>query len=123
MISLKLSNIHDPLTFDIGDDWIIQVQCTNSDGSNMDLTGAAVNWKLSTLATPTVPATVIKNYNVGSGISIVSPPTLGKAIIWLPKTESAVIVAADYADKCTVTTAGGLVSTQSKGRITAVSWP
>jgi hypothetical protein len=51
-IKLRPSNVHDPIELEICDDWIISVQCTNSNGTPMDLTGAtAIVWKLRSVTT------------------------------------------------------------------------
>ncbi|SRR6266550_3865652 len=116
-IILKISNVHDPISLEIGDDWIILVQCTNSDGSPMDLTGAGIEWKL---VDPTT-GTVLYTLTVGSGISVVTPNTLGQCVVWLTKVQSGTLVAKEYNDQVRVTTAAGLRSTQSRGRITAIA--
>ena len=113
------SNLHAPIAFEVGDDWLILVSCSNADGTPMDLTSAALEWKLADIATGKI---IVATLTVGSGITI-QAPVMGVAstcLIWLTHTATAAIAPGFYRDQLRVT-AGALVSTQMKGRIEAVS--
>ena len=115
-IKLHPDNVHDPLQLEIGDDWIISVQCTNSNGSPMDLTGVqAVEWKLVD------PTTGVATYVLTAGHGILQPLTLGQCVVWLTKLQSATLAAKSYFDQFRVTTSLGVQSTQSRGRIDAIA--
>src|SRR5690348_5271084 len=102
VIKLQQSNIHDPLTFDVGDDWVIKIFCTNSDGTPMDLTGApSVVWKLESASTRSIMFTLV----LGNGISMLQPFTLGICVVWLKAAQTATLAPGPYFDKCVVTMA------------------
>ena len=112
------SNLHDTIAFEVGDDWLIAVSCTNADGTPMDLTGAALEWKLADVDTGHIFATL----TVGSGITIEAAVSgiANTCLIWLTHAVTATIAPGFYRDQLRVTTAQNLISTQMKGRIQAL---
>ena len=120
MIDLEPGNVHDPIAFDIGDDWFIEIDCTDASGAPLDLTGASLEWTLFNAADPVDAATPLQTLTLGQGVTLDgTPPT--KAIVWLHHTETTQLIPGFYRDRFRVTTVAGVVSTQSVGRIEAVA--
>lgn len=119
MLIRPVSNVHELFNLIAGDDWIFEVSCSNSDGTPIDLTAAAIEYKLATAA-----GGVVRTLTIGNGITVVPPeapatyPT--KCIVLLPHADSALIAPGAYRDQLRVTV-GGLVSTQSKGDLTVTA--
>jgi hypothetical protein len=118
MIDLKPSNVHDPIALTIGDDFVIVISCTNSNGTPLDMsTVSDITWKLVDPTTYTILFTL----TIGTGITIAHPVEAGQCVVWLTKDQSATLAPDHYyQDQCRVT-AAGILSTQSVGRIDTVA--
>ena len=115
-MSVQPTNVHDPLRYRCGDDWFLEVSCANADGTPMDLTGAAIEWRLVTDDSNVVAALTLGN---GSSVEPGAPPST--LMIRVTAAQSALIAPGCYRDRTRVTTADGVVSTLSTGRVTALA--
>jgi hypothetical protein len=119
MIPLTPSNIHDPLSFDLGDDWVIEVNCTDASGNPLDLTGAQIEWKLTRSSDKTVAALLTRDHGIVVASDTNASPTA--CTVLLPAADTALLIAGYYQDRLRVTTFDGIVTTQSFGRIDALN--
>ena len=90
---------HDPYDFFCGDGWYISGYLFDDAGSPLDLTGAAVTWKLDDLSTP--PANKI-TLGIGSGITVLD--TVNGIILVEPSAaQTAALTPGMYRDSLRVT--------------------
>jgi hypothetical protein len=106
-----IAALHPLWAFFAGDDFPIQGTCTDAGGNVIDLTGASAEWKLCT-----IDDTVVLDFTIGSGITVVSPST-GKLIIAIAAAQSVGIAPGRYRDQLRITTGAGQHSTQWIGFI------
>jgi hypothetical protein len=107
--------LHDALQFFRGDTWEIEFQCNDSAGVPLDLTGASIEWKLDTMGRVNV-----QTRTTADRITIADPARAGICVLSLRKDDTTTILAGYYQDQLRVTTAAGLVSVQSTGRIESI---
>lgn len=108
---------HVPWQFYIGDDWPIAIECHDSNGDQIDLTGAtAIIWKLGD-ATRTTNVIAL---SLADGVSV-DPNDNHIANIIVPRTDTANLTAGYYFDELIIHTADDLVEHQVTGRIEAVA--
>lgn len=112
-----MTAIHDPLSFYCGDTWEIAGTLTDASGAPLDLTGAALQWKLDD-PTGAINALTLA---LGSGITITGLATAGTVLIEPTAVQTAALAAGVYRDQVRVTLADGTVTTQWVGSITALA--
>jgi hypothetical protein len=111
-----MSNTHTQLSLIAGDEWLIQVNCHQPDGTtSLDLTGATAVWELIDENT----GLVVSSASLGSGITV-ADPTNGIALVSLTSAATLAIASGFYRDRFTVTN-GALVSRQAEGPIAVFS--
>lgn len=96
-----------------GDTWIIDAALHDTAGAALDLTGAAVDWRLR--AGTAVKAAL----NLEDGITI-TDAAKGLCRITLPAARSVTLAEGNYRDETQVTLADGTVCTQAVGAIVVV---
>jgi hypothetical protein len=111
--------IHAPQQFYVGDTWEITALCTDGDGNPLDLSAAAITWKLKSVADNSIKLTL----TVGSGIALIENTSgdlvLGQCIITVTPAQSAPLAPGYYRDELTAVV-GNKTLTQFKGRIEAI---
>lgn len=104
---------HEPIKFYAGDTWEISGQLTDANGGKLDLTGATIAWKLDDFD----GVKNILTLGVGSGITIVDPPSDGNILIATTPDSTKDLSSAVYRDELRVTLSDGTVTTQWAGAI------
>lgn len=113
-----MTTIHDPLDYICGDTWELTGPLQDADCDSLDLTGAAVAWRLDSIDAGT-------NYialALGSGIVITDMPS-ATILVTVPASSTAALAAGNYRDSLRVTLADGTVFTEWSGIIRAAANP
>ena len=95
------------LSFDLGEDWIVNITCNLADGLTiLDLTSASIEMIVGTFSTPLITA-----------VGTISAPTTGKAIFHITPAQqtSAAISAGPYQYTIRATLSDGTLSDQAYG--------
>jgi hypothetical protein len=112
--------IHPPQQFYLGDTWEISALCTDGDGNLLDLSAAAITWKLQDVADNAIKLTL----TIGAGIALVENTSgdlvLGQCQIEVTPEQSGPLAPGYYRDELTVVV-GNRTLTQFKGRIEAIA--
>lgn len=110
---------HPPLEFYAGDTWEISASCSDGDGNLIDLSTAAITWRLN----KTSGANVLQ-LGVGTGIVLIENTSgdliVGQCLITVTATQSGALPIDFYQDELTVMV-GAKVLTQFTGRIRALA--
>jgi hypothetical protein len=121
MIPLQTSNVHSPLSFDIGDTWLIEFECHDVIGVPLNLSGATIEWRLR----DGDGNIILLLTDQTTGITVMPPPDLNtpsfQCVVTLTPAQTSIIPAGHYVDRLRITTAQGIVTTQSVGRIDAIA--
>jgi len=107
---------HQILGLVAGDDWELAVEMLDEDGAPFDLSTASVMWCL----TDRTYQRVIDTADVG--ISVLDPPTDGKALIQIPAAKTSPLHADIYFDILRIVT-GGVTSTLLYGQVNVMADP
>lgn len=109
-----MKTIHSQLNFYCGDSWVITGVLDDDDDHPLDLTGASIDWKLSSYD----GLTDVISLSLGSGITVVDGPT-ATVKIEAPPEQTITILPDTYIDSITVTLANNQVFTEWVGVIIA----
>jgi hypothetical protein len=101
-----MTALHGPATFYRGNTWEILGELRDADGDPLDLTSAAVEWKVEDSSGAT-----ILDLSIGSGIQV-TDILGGKIVITVTPTQSTAINAGTYKDELRVTDQTGAIGTQ-----------
>lgn len=99
------------LSFHLGETWGVDVQCFDQAGVAIDLTGAAVTWRVASKTAK------IMDRTVGDGI-VVTTPASGLCKIDVTPAMQTSVVAGEYRHELWVVLASGAVSVQVHGQLT-----
>jgi len=104
------------MEFHLGEHWNISYEVNDGSNDDIDISGATLEWKLSTLA-----GVAVLTAGVGTGITIVDGAT-GSCLVSITPTAqtNASVAAGRYKYQFKVTTGGGTVTIQARGHLNVV---
>lgn len=111
---------HEQFVFYSGDHWKLELSLHDDQGAALDLTGAQVEWTLYDAATGEVVITLTV---VPGEISILDPPTDGKAQVIVAPARTSTLAPGAYYDVTRAMLPSGFVSTQAVGTIMVAEVP
>lgn len=102
------------LEFHLGENWIIQYECNDGNGNDINLTGATLEWALATLNS--VP---VMTRAIGDGITLTKPLEGDCTLSVTPihQTAAGVTASTSYRYELRLITSAGTISVQAKGVI------
>jgi hypothetical protein len=103
------TNVHEPLTFTVGDDAWISINCTDAADHALDLTTSSVEWQLKD-----ADGTIAVQLTKAEGDIAVDA---GVCAIWLHAATTALLAAGFYQDRLRITSEEGFITTLSSGPI------
>lgn len=106
-----MTTLHTPATFYPSDTWEIEGKLHDADGAPLNLTGAALRWKLELNKTGAVAVVAMQD----NGITVLDAAG-GEILIAIPPDQNKNIAPGIYVDQLQVEV-GGVVSTQWSGTI------
>lgn len=102
------------LEFYYGENWIIQYECNDGNGNNINLTGSFLEWGMATLNGSPIMTRII-----GDGLTLTNALE-GKVTLSVTpfhQTDAGITESTSYRYEFRVTTAAGTVAVQAKGMI------
>lgn len=105
-------SVQTDLEFHKGENWIIQYECNDGNGNDINLTGAILEWTMATLDRAT-----IMSRSIGDGLTLTNPLEGGVTLSVTPTHQSAAGITdgTTYRYEFRLTTAAGTISVQGKG--------
>jgi hypothetical protein len=102
------------LEFHYGENWIIQYECNDGNGNDINLTGAALEWGMATLNGSPVMTRII-----GDGLTLTNALEGEVTLSVTPfhQSDAGITESTSYRYEFRVTTAAGTVAVQAKGMI------
>jgi hypothetical protein len=102
------------LEFHLGENWIVQYECNDGAGNDINLTGATLEWALATL-----DSAPVMTRTIGDGITLTAPLEGSCTLSVTPTHQSTAGVAASttYRYELRLITAAGTISVQGKGAL------
>lgn len=107
-------SVQTDLEFHLGENWIVQYECNDGNGNDINLTGASLEWALATLnGSPVMTRTI------GDGITLTVPLEGSCTLSVTPIHQSAAGVtdSTTYRYELRLTTAAGTIAVQGKGML------
>lgn len=106
--------VQQDLEFHLGENWIVQYECNDGNGNDINLTGASLEWALATLN-----SSLVMTRSVGDGIVLTNALEGDCTLSVTPSHQSTAGVTSGttYRWEFRIITASGTVSVQAKGNL------
>lgn len=107
-------SVQTDLEFHSGENWIVQYECNDGSGNDINLTGAELEWALATL-----DSTVVMTCTIGDGITLTAPLEGSCTLSVTPahQTTAGITAGTTYRWELRLTTASGTISVQGEGKL------
>ena len=107
-------SVQQDLEFYLGENWIVDFEVNDGNDANIDITGATLQWRLSTL-----PGTTVMTRTVGDGLTITAGTTglCTLSVTALHQNTGGVLSRTNYQWEFRVTTTLGTISVQAGGAL------
>ena len=107
-------SVQTDLEFHLGENWIVQYECNDGAGNNINLTGGSLEWALAAL-----DSTPVMTRTIGDGITLTAPLEGSCTLSVTPthQTEATITSGTTYRWEFRLTTAAGTVSVQGTGKL------
>ncbi len=106
-------SVYQDLEFHLGEHWNIKFEVNDGEGTDIDITSATLQWRLSTIS-----GTTVMTRTAGDGLTITGASTGACTLSVTPTHQTTGSVAAGrYKWEFRVTTTGGTVTVQARGNL------